>query len=140
MTVANEEARARAGATFMDVNCVGWPEKIDRDRLHMAKCAGCIVGQTKGNFFDGCVELGLSLEQATAFGFNAESLAVWDEAVRDGVSLSELKHLQPAIDAEYADLKTAWLSEIALRLGTPEAEEARVEASPVDAGEAWGAL
>ena len=131
--MASVVERVKAGATFMDSMCVGWAEGIDRDRLNMAKCAGCIVGQTKGEFFEGCIELGLNHGQATAFGFNAAALVAFDKAVVDpNVTFAELELLGPVVDAEYDALKAAWIDEINDRLETPEREEQRVLASAPD--------
>lgn len=133
--------RVRAGATFLDSQVVGWAEKIDADRLDLRRCEDCVFGQAfDDNYINVAHWLGLTNHQCAALGFCSEAA--------NRVSFAEYMALGPEAKAvhrsqiatEYRNLRAAWLHEIALRLGTPEAEEARVEASPADVGEVWGAL
>ncbi len=39
------EERVRDGATFLDLNVVGWVDKIDTDLLSIASCDKCLLGQ-----------------------------------------------------------------------------------------------
>ena len=117
--MANEAARARAGATLLDSETPGWAEGIDPDRLSLGSCEDCVFGQTFGSYDTGLAELGLTREQAQAYGFLTEHFAEdWFgmlRATRDA--------LHEKIDVEYRLLRSAWLVEIALRLGTPESED-----------------
>ena len=128
--MANEAARARAGATFMDVNAVGWPEKIETDSLNLASCEDCVFGQAfDDHYLHVQIRLGLTGEQSASLGFCSEAaLGPTFEALQ--LLSPEAKSVQrEKSDAEYRHLRSAWLAEIAARLGTPESEEAAFEAS-----------
>lgn len=125
--------RVRAGATFMDVNCVGWPEKIDADRLDLGSCDDCVFGQAfDRNYENVCLNLGLTLEQRVALGFTSGALLDHTHATYMALSPKAKAVIRDQVSAEYRQLTAAWLTEIADRLATPAAEEARIEASEPD--------
>lgn len=130
--------RVRAGATFLDSQVVGWAEKIDPDSLDIESCTTCMLGQLFGHFGRGYGKLEIDFDTICSFGFDAESAPDFEEANR--LTPEEADVSDARVESELLALKAAWLTEIALRLATPEAEEARVEASPADVGEVWGAL
>ena len=128
--MANEAARSRAGATFMDATCVGWPEKIEADTLDIGSCFDCVFGQAfDDEYLNVRLRLGLTAEQSASLGFTTEVSLEYSFA--DYMTLSpKAKSVQrEKSDAEYRHLRSAWLVEIAARLGTPESEEAAIEAS-----------
>ena len=105
--------RVRAGAVHMDAACVGWAEGIDKDRLDLGRCEDCVFGQTYGQFDVGLAELGLTSEQAQAYGFLTEQFVCDWYSQPAEVRLAKRK----SITAEYAALRLAWLAEIDARLG-----------------------
>ena len=123
--VANEAARARAGATLLDSETPGWWLYIDPDTLSLGSCEGCVFGQTYGHFDTGRAELGLTRNQASAYGFLTEQWAKNFNTMPTAARYASWDSLS----TEYRLLKAAWLVEIAARLGTPESEEAAIEAS-----------
>lgn len=118
--MANEEARARAGATFMDATRVGWPMTIDAGTLDMSSCDDCVFGQAfDDNFINVARRLGLTRGQCAALGFCSEMQAEPDLEAFLSLSSEALAVRRAQITAEYRLLRAAWLHEIALRLGTP---------------------
>lgn len=127
--MANEAARAKAGATFMDATCVGWPWKMDADTLDLSSCDKCVFGQAfDDHYINVCARLKLSHAQVAALGFTSDVSK--EETWAACKSPEAYDAHTDRIAAEYRDLRTAWLHEIALRLETPAAEEARIEALP----------
>lgn len=104
--------RVRAGALLLDATTPGWAEKIDADFLDLQSCVGCILGQCFDIYGSGKKHLGLSHQDAVAFGFH-----------------SDADHTPDAAAREYAQLTPAWLAEIAIRLEPSAIDE--TELSPV---------
>lgn len=122
--MANEAARARAGATFMDAMCVGWPEKIDADTLDLQSCDDCVFGQSfDDHYINVCMRFGLDNRQAAALGFTSDVTSEETSTAHESTE-AYAAHLD-RVSAEYAALRSAWLVERDIRL-----EEARVEAQP----------
>lgn len=140
MTMATVIERVRAGATYADTHIVGWAEKVDCDRFDMAACSGCVIGQTLGDYNGGRAILGMNIPEAASLGFHAEAATKLSFAEFMCLPADEKEVQRQTCSAEYAALRSAWLHEIALRLETPAAEEARIEALPEDVGCVWGAL
>lgn len=130
--MANEASRARAGATYMDMTCVGWPWKIDADRLDLSCCFDCVFGQAfDDHYLNVQLKLGLSTIECAALGFCSEAKTGYSLEAWVALAPEARAEIREQVSLEYLALRSAWLSEIALRLETPSAEEARVEALPV---------
>lgn len=134
--MANEASRARAGATFLDTNCVGWPEKIDEERLSLNSCDNCVLGQVfDEHYYHVRLRLGLAGRQCAELGFCSELWVARDPETQKALSPEARATFREAVSDEYLALRSAWIAEIEARM-----EEARIEATPVDAGCVWGAL
>ena len=48
-----ETARAKIGATILDVFRPGWAKEIDREVLDLADCEVCVLGQLFGSYEEG---------------------------------------------------------------------------------------
>lgn len=55
--MADLEHRVAAGAALLDRERPGWWEEVDTERLRMASCWRCILGQLCGYFYDGVRQL-----------------------------------------------------------------------------------
>ena len=92
------ETQVHEFAKFMDRAFPNWELGMDADRLDIASDKKCLFGQLYGSFKRGCKELGLSLEQATAFGLHTPTV--------------------PGTDSRqyYERSKRAWVREIECRM------------------------
>lgn len=124
--MANEESRARAGATLMDVECIGWPTKIDAERLDLGCCFDCVFGQAfDDHYLNVRSKLGLTVQQCADLGFCSEVQVEIPLAAYTRLSPEAKAVIRERVTAEYTLLHAAWIVERDLRL-----EEARIEALP----------
>jgi hypothetical protein len=91
------EAEVAQGIALLDKRTPAWRERIDPDRLAIASCEDCVLGQLYGDYFDGReallgdAPLIDASEWAVAHGFTSESpseepalTAAWRRALRSG--------------------------------------------------------
>lgn len=76
----NIQQRVENGMAFLDQEQPGWRSKIDIQRLHIASEQCCVLGQLRGAYSTGCVELGIGHAAAVHLGFFAVSS---DDSTRD---------------------------------------------------------
>lgn len=109
-TTATIEERVAKGAALMDAKVPGWEKRIDANRLDMASCVDCVLGQAfclpKNDwtiFQDAATSLGLDTYryEDVSHGFNVD---------------------QTNGDYKYEALRTAWLAEITRRLNVNTTE------------------
>lgn len=84
--------RVALGAAMLDAALPGWARRIMLDRLDLADCSSCILGQLYRGFGPGVAALGLH-GRLTEHGFRATRDVWWDA------------------------LLAAWLAEIETRTG-----------------------
>ena len=99
-TTMSLEVQVHEFAKFMDRACPNWELGMDADRLDIASDKKCLFGQLYGSFKRGCKELGLSLEQAIAFGLHAPATPGTDQrqyyAVSNRAWVREIECRMPA--------------------------------------------
>lgn len=61
-------ARVAAGAAYLDVVKPGWHNKIDVERLNLASCHQCVIGQLVGEYIVAAVGLSTNAD-AAVLGF-----------------------------------------------------------------------
>jgi hypothetical protein len=74
-------ARVAIGAALLDEELPAWPERVRPERLNMADCFLCILGQIYGEYVAGLEALGiLGVTPGTDAGFHDEDpVALRDE-------------------------------------------------------------
>ena len=98
-------ARVRRGVAFLDKRVPGWREQVNPATLDISTHHYCVLGQLYGDYFAGCMWLGLSTEASVRNGFNtgdvpANSLMSYFTGLR-------------ATRATFNDLNLAWQQELA---------------------------
>jgi hypothetical protein len=93
--------RAVAGAIFLDQYDIGWAKRLTKP-VRVANTRECLLAQLYGRFKTGLNELGLSMDDALAFGFRVEPREFGEVA---GLSQHELaKKLYKALDDVWHEL------------------------------------
>lgn len=90
------KTRAAIGAKLLDVLKPGWAQRIDLDRLDLADCSACVLGQLFGDFGVGAERL-FTMRPDT---FNAAKECGFD---KDGFAES------------WSSLNVSWRNEITKR-------------------------
>lgn len=124
MSTATIAERVARGAALLDREKPGWAARINERELNLGCCADCILGQVYGDYHRGRDALGLGVEpfqwtdkHAAEHGFHHVQRP--SVTILDGDWEAALEAESAALDAEYADLATAWLAEIRARLAPP---------------------
>jgi hypothetical protein len=91
------ETEVARGIALLDKRTPGWRERLDPDRLAIASCEDCVLGQLYGDYFDGREALHGNMPLVDAFdwavdhGFTSENpsgepalTAAWRRALRSG--------------------------------------------------------
>lgn len=74
MTMDEMKARVQKGIALLDEKAPDWwvPGKVDLDALDMQYGDSCVLGQIYGDYLDGCLKLGISL-QGSPYGFDLDT-------------------------------------------------------------------
>lgn len=124
--MANEAARARAGAIYLDTTVPGWAEKIDAERLTLDNCDDCVFGQVfDDHYYHVRLRLGLNARQCAELGFCSELWLSRDCVSRASLPAEARAAFREQVSDEYLALRNAWVAEIEARL---------------DVGCVWGSL
>ena len=83
------------GGALLDVAVPGWARRIDTQRLKLASCADCILGQLYGSFDAGC-----------------RALARFDEPI----GMADRNGFASYRTGAYDDLQAEWLKAIEMRV------------------------
>lgn len=117
MTPTTASRRAAKGAKYLDGKRPEWFKEIDKDKLRMASCTSCIMGQIGGHTPPGDVESYYSYDFSNyTRGLRVTGLAIADASMY-GLELSErdydhaLKTWTP-MEESWAMLQCAWMTEI----------------------------
>jgi hypothetical protein len=134
-------ARVRRGAELLDAREPGWAEKVALDRLAMADCDRCVLGQVFGTFADGFVALALDGGPAdgdSRCGFNL-TLPEWRTRFSAGQATAALaaewrKAIRSRLDPQDDDPEGDAVLRRSLRDWEPS-DEAIAECAEFSAGE-----
>lgn len=89
--MANFTSKVNAGIALLDREQPGWRTKIDLDKLDLASCSVCVLGQIFGDYDEGIEQLNIN---GYDYGFNAmsgmsELTEAWKEALGKNNTLVE---------------------------------------------------
>ncbi len=70
--------RVGAGAALLDGRLPGWRDLVDVDRLDLAVCDECVLGQIFGDYSRGVDALGLTQADAIQLGFDRAPRGSWN--------------------------------------------------------------
>lgn len=122
MDFINEDMKlaVKKGAYWLDENYPGWAQNIDTEKLEMAHCEKCVIGQavmSKSYWAvideaEGSYRTQYAMQWAVENGFDAnqDDVPVNDWYTDDGCCLSELAL------SRYSGLETLWTDEVKKRL------------------------
>lgn len=102
-----ETLRAKIGATILDVFRPGWADEIDLDRLDLADCYSCVLGQMFGEYGEGADQL---------FAMRADEDEIERAAYEAGFTADPVTALRRGgRRLNYGNLTKAWRREIEKR-------------------------
>lgn len=110
------EDRVAKGMDLLDRADPGWVDRIDLDRLEMASCGQCILGQLRGHYLDGFLEIVRPMHFSVRFSSAEYGFTLYDDEQGDFPHAEEEFR---EVMGRFHDLGLAWKSAILARRSVP---------------------